>query len=109
MFTKLYLATTNPHETLSHMICHNYYAIIRSVLFHTIVYTIFLNLASFIFIGKMLSTKINSRLIMIFIMIMTLGYIGRFYHVKEIYDTYKDDKKTREHLDKLYISWIFIA
>jgi hypothetical protein len=110
MFTKLYLDTTNPKNTFTQMICQNKMPLFVSVLLHTIIYSVFINLASYIFYNKMLSTDINIRLLIVLFIIMTLGYIGRYYHVKDIYNAYnKNIQKTREHLDKLYISWVFIA
>jgi hypothetical protein len=110
MFTKLYLDTTNPDLTLSQMLSQNSTPILVSVLFHTIVYVLFINLAYSVFFGRLLSMKINSRLIFALLIIMIFGYIARFYHVKDIYKAYnKDMSKVRTHLDQLFISWIFIA
>jgi hypothetical protein len=41
---------------------------------------------------------------------MFFGFIGRFIHVKDIYKGYNENmEKTREYIDKHYISWIFIS
>jgi hypothetical protein len=41
---------------------------------------------------------------------MFFGFFARFFHVKEVYRAYhKNMEKTRTHLDKLYIGWIFIS
>lgn len=110
MFTKLYLSTTNPKISLSEMISQNAVPLLVSIIIHTILYMLFINLVSYIFFDKLLSMKINNRLFIILIVIMAFGYIARFYHVKEIYQAYnKDMVKTRTHLDNLYITWIFIA
>jgi hypothetical protein len=110
MFTDLYLSTTNPKLSLSEIISQNSIPLVVSILFHTIVYMLFVNLVSYIFFGKLLSMKINNRLFVVLFVIMTFGYIARFYHVKDVYQAYnKDMIKTRNHLDKLFISWIFIA
>jgi hypothetical protein len=110
MFTKLYLDTTNPELSLYDIIYQNSYALIVSILFHTIVYVLFVNMCYYIFFGRLLSMKINNRLVIILLVLMTVGYIGRYYHVKDIYNAYnKDMNASRNHLDKLYISWIFIA
>uniref|UniRef100_A0A6C0HYE9 Uncharacterized protein n=1 Tax=viral metagenome TaxID=1070528 RepID=A0A6C0HYE9_9ZZZZ len=110
MFTKLYLNTTDPTVSLLNVLKQNAGMIIVSVIFHTILYTVTFNLASFIFSGKILSQTINMRLIVSFLFIMFFGYIGRYYHVKDIYSAYsKNMEKTRNHLDKLYITWIFIG
>lgn len=65
--------------------------IIMSVIFHTFVYSSVLNLASFIFSGKLLSTEVNVRLITILFMIMCIGYIGRIRDVKDIYHAYGEN------------------
>ena len=110
MFTKLYLDTTNPKLKL-HQLFQSpiLYSMIGSILFHTIIYTLFCNLVSYIFINKLLSKQINTRLVISLIIIMMFGFIARFYNVKDIYHTYRNMKKTRNHLDKLFISWIFIS
>jgi hypothetical protein len=110
MFTELYLRTTDPTVSLLDVLKQNIGMIIVSVLFHTILYVITFNLASFIFTGKILSQTINMRLFASFLLIMFFGYIGRYYHVKDVYSAYsKNMDKTRNHLDKLYITWIFIG
>jgi hypothetical protein len=81
-----------------------------SDLVHTAIYTATINLASFIFLGRVLSSQQNVRLVIALLLIMFVGYFARFYHVKDIYRAYNGDvEKTRSHLDKLYIGWIFIA
>jgi hypothetical protein len=110
MFTKLYLKTTDPKITLQQMLQENMAMILVSTIFHTIVYLAFANLMSYIFFGKYLSVGINTRLTASLLFIMFFGYIGRYYHVKDIYNAYnKNADKTRYHLDRLYIGWIFIA
>lgn len=110
MFTKLYLKTTDPKNCLSVVLRENFVLILASVMFHTVVYTVAFNLASFIFFGRWLSNSINSRLIISLLIIMSFGYIGRYYHVQEIYKTYGENiEKAKEHVDKLFIGWIFIG
>lgn len=110
MFTDLYLKTTDPRISLQQMIRENSGLLILSIIFHTILYASFLNLISFIFSGKLLSSAINIRLILSLLLIMSLGYIGRFYHVKEIYRTHGENiEKAREHVDKFFISWVFLG
>lgn len=110
MFTELYLRSTNPKICLDKMIRENFGLLLLSILFHTIIYSSFLNLVSFIFLGKTLSIIINIRLIISLLMIMSFGYIGRVYHVKDIYSAYGENmEKAREHIDKFFISWVFIG
>lgn len=111
MFTDLFLTTTNPelqiHQLLQVKVI---YKIAISIIFHTIIYTAFFNIISLVFFGKLLSNKINQRLIICALLIMTGGYFARFYHVKEIYNAYNNDKKrTREHINNLFITWLFIG
>ena len=111
MFTKLYLDTTNPKLSLSDLFGPKILGpMIISIIVHTILYTLFCNMVSWIFFGSVLSNKINMRLLICLIPIMIFGFIGRFIHVKDIYNAYNGNmEKTRNHLDKLYISWIFIS
>ena len=107
MFTDVYLQTTDPNLPISKLISAN---MIFAVLFHTILYCVFLNFMSYIFFGRILSNVINTRLVSFLFAIMFFGFFARFIHVKEIYSAYNYDlQKTRRHLDKLYISWIFIS
>jgi hypothetical protein len=111
MFTKLYLDTTNPKLKFSELLQKPIFiSIIISVVFHTILYTLFFNMTHFIFFKKILSNGTNKLLLLFLIPIMFFGFFARFYHVKEIYRAYDGDMiKTRQHLDNLYISWIFIS
>lgn len=111
MFTDLYLVTTNPTTPFSELVKPSVMMkIIASVIFHTIIYACFFNLVSYIFFGKYLSTGINIRVFISLLFIMFFGFFARFFHVKEIYRAYDYDmKKTRKHLDTLYIGWIFIS
>jgi len=110
MFTELYLHSTDPKISLERMIRENYGLLILSILLHTIIYSSFLNLVSFIFFGKILSSIINIRLILTLLMIMSIGYIGRYYHVKDIYSAYGENmEKARAHIDQFFISWVFIG
>lgn len=111
MFTKLYLETTNPKLATSSLFSQNIFVpMFVSILFHTIVYALFFNLITWIFFGKILSNKINIKLILSLIMIMFFGFIGRFIHVKDIYNGFNQNiEKTREYIDKHYVSWIFLS
>jgi len=107
MFTKLYLETTDPKIELSPNIIKN---IFLSAVFHTILYTLFCNTVYYIFFGTILSKIINIRLTLFLFFTMIVGFFARILHVNEIYMAYNQDiERTRNHLDKLYISWIFIS
>lgn len=111
MFTKLYLDTTNPKLHFSQLLQQPIItSIVVSVLFHTILYALLCNMAHYIFFRKFLSNETNKMLLAFLIPIMFFGFFARFFHVKEVYNAYNGDMvKTRNHLDKLYISWIFIS
>ena len=111
MFTNLYLDTTNPKLKFGELFKKPIFVpMILSIIFHSVIYTLFCNMVSYIFLNKVLSKSINIRLVLFLIPIMFFGFIGRFYHVKEVYKAYNGDLiKTRNHLDKLYISWIFVS
>lgn len=111
MFTELYLQTTNPKLPFSALFGRSVFTgIILSVVFHTLLYAAFFNLASYIFYGSLLSAPINMRMISSLTIIMFFGFFARFLHVKEIYKAYDENlEKTRNHLDRLYIGWIFIS
>jgi hypothetical protein len=108
MFTQLYLSTTNPELSLSELSRYSG-TIFLSVIFHTLVYTVFVNVVWFIFTGSRLTNTVNQRLIIFLLAVMLFGYLARFYHVKEIYHAYDNIELTRKHADLLYIGWIFIG
>lgn len=111
MSTKLFLETTNPKLTWNEVIKKNLiFSIFLSIVLNTTVYTIILNLASYVFLGRILSNTINIRLIMVLVIIMIFGYIGRNMHAKEVYRAFHgDEKKTRKFLNQHYNSWIFMG
>jgi len=111
MLTKLYLDTTNPRLTWNAFFSTKIMSlIIISIIVHTIIYTVFCNMVSFIFFGKILNNSINIRLILSLIIFMFFGYIGRFIHVKQVYKDFNYNyEKSKEYLDIHYNSWIFIG
>ena len=111
MSTKLFLETTNPKLTWTEVVKKKLlFSIFLSIILNTTVYTIILNLTSYVFLGKILNNKINIRLIMVLIIIMIFGYIGRIMHSKEVYKAFHgDEKKTRKFLNQHYNSWIFLG
>jgi hypothetical protein len=111
MFTKLFLETTDPKLSWIKFFSMNiFFMIIISIVFHTILYTLFCNIVSYVFYGKMFSRNINIRLIISLLLIMFFGYIGRLWHVKEAYkDFNKNYDKTKYYVQQHYNSWIFIG
>jgi hypothetical protein len=111
MFTDLYLQTTDPNLPIGDLLSPTIFKnIIMSMIVHTIIYASFFNLASYIFLGKILSSIVNTRLIISLLLIMFFGFFGRVYYVKEIYRAYDYDViKARRHVDKFFISWVFLS
>lgn len=111
MLTELYLQTTNPKLTLGQFFSASILSgVFASAVFHAIIYSAFLNAANYVFLGTPLGLAVNARLFVMLLIIMSVGYLARFFHVKDIYRAYnRDEEATRKHLNKLYISWIFIA
>ena len=111
MFSDLYLQTTDPRLRVSQLFQGSILVgMILSILLHTIIYASFFNLASYIFFGKLLSKMVNGRLIGSLLLIMIFGFYGRFLYVKNIYNAYNYDvAKAREHVDKFFISWVFLS
>lgn len=111
MFTRLFLETTDPKLSWKKFFELNIFSmVIISVVFHTILYTLFCNVVSYIFYGKLLNKNINIRLIVSLLLIMFFGYIGRLWHVKESYSDFNNDyEKTKIYLQTHYNSWVFIG
>jgi hypothetical protein len=52
----------------------------------------------------------NFRWFSVLAMIMILGYIGRVFHVKDIYKAYGHNReKALKHVNQHYNSWIFLG
>lgn len=111
MFTELYLKTTNPEFRLVDFARSDViFPVIMSVLIHTIIYLIFINLGYFIFMNHFLSNSMNLRGFSILSIIMILGYIGRVLHVKDIHKAYGNKhEKAMKHVNQHYNSWIFLG
>lgn len=104
MFTDLYVETTNPTLTLSEFLSVRLLTkMVASVLFHTILYVVSLNMVSYVF-GYTLSSDVNIRLSIFLVLVMSLGFVARFYRVKELYHY-----GGKEYVDKAYITWYFLS
>ena len=104
MFTDLYVETTNPTLTLSELLSVRLLnKMAASVLFHTILYVVSLNMVSYVF-GYTLSSDVNIRLSIFLVLVMSLGFVARFYRVKELYHY-----GGKEYVDKAYITWYFLS
>lgn len=107
MFTDLYLETTDPSLTLSEFFSVRLLSKMgASVLFHTILYMLSFNIGSYVLFGNALSSDVNIRMCIFLVLVMTVGFLARFYHVKEIYHV---EEKGKEHVDKTYITWFFLS
>lgn len=107
MFTNLYLETTNPDLTLSEFFSPRLLGkMAASVLFHTILYLASFNVASYVLFGDTLSNDVNVRMCIFLVLVMTGGFLARFYHVKEIY---RYEEKWKKHVDQAYITWFFLS
>jgi hypothetical protein len=111
MFTSLFLETTDPRLSWKKFFgLKIFFMIIISIIFHTILYTLFCNIVSYVFYGNILSKNINIRLIICLLAIMFFGYIGRLLHVKEAYNDFNHNyDKTKNYVQPHYNSWIFIG
>jgi len=86
------------------------FLIIISVLIHTIIYILFINLIYFCLTYKSLTYDINKGFMYVLILIMMFGYIGRVVHVKHIYKAFNNDvEKASSFVNQHYNSWIFIG
>jgi len=110
MFVRLYHITTDPDTTWKVFFsCPVVSLIIVSIFFHILVYVIFLNAVSFIFLNRPLSEGVNTRLIVALGVIMVLGYVARFYHVKNVAAVFRDRRQAREYIDQRYNTWLFLG
>jgi len=112
MLTDLYLKTTDPSTTVTEIFTSPKWfgLLIFSVIFHTLLYAFFANLASWVFLGRWLSSPINRRLMVSLLAVMTLGYIGRMMHVREMYRAFHGDHAAgRQHVDAFFTSFIFLG
>ena len=104
MFTDLYVETTNPKLTLSEFLSVRLLnKMAASVLFHTILYVLSLNMVSYVF-GYTLSSDVNIRLSIFLVLVMAIGFVARFYRVKELYHY-----GGKEYVDKAYMTWYFLS
>ena len=105
MFTDLYVETTNPKLTLSEFLSARLLnKMATSVLFHTILYVVALNMVSYVLMGDTLSLDVNIRLSIFLVLVMSFGFVARFYRVKELYHY-----GGKEYVDKAYMTWYFLS
>lgn len=110
MFARLYHITTDPDTTWKVFFsCPVVSLMIVSIFFHILIYVLFFNIVSFVFFNRTLSEAINTRLIIVLGVIMVIGYIARFYHVKSVAAVFHDKRQAREYIDQRYNTWLFLA
>jgi len=107
MATKLYFETTDP--AISLLQPRILLKISVSVLAHTIVYTLFLNAASYMLRGRSLSTQTNKRIMIGLAILMFLGFFARHWRAKDAYRHFQDLGKTREFMNHGYVCWVFLS
>ena len=105
MFTNLYIDTTQPDQDPTLLLRDQ--RIYISAFVHTMIYIFIIAMIASIFSVK----KIDYTKLFVFSMlIQIIGYPARAWHVNQIYEAYGEDQKSaREHIDKQYISWVFIG
>ena len=108
MLTEVYLKTTNPQTTLFQIYtCPKTWF---SILLHTILYAIFINIIKYAFTRNVFSMNTNIRITSLLFLIMTVGYTARYLRVQDIFKAHhKNQEKTREHCDKAMITYFFLA
>ncbi|NDE16893.1 hypothetical protein EBZ80_18370 [bacterium] len=111
LFTRLYLLTTDP--TLSwHAFFHSPIqgGIVVSVLVHALLYTIVLNVASYVARGRGCDGAVSRRCFFVLFFVLYLGYIARFAHARAILRALDGNHKAaRGFIDQHYNSWIFLG
>ena len=110
--TNLYFKTTNPETQYKELLSRDVFV---SIIFHTISYLILVKIFSFIFSIK-ISNNSYFKLFLFLIIIMSLGYIGRLYRSKNIYNYYlKYNNKsnanllTRQLINQDYFKFYFLG
>lgn len=108
MLTEVYLKTTDPKTTLLEI--YTSYKTWFSIIFHTLIYSISLNIIKYSLTRKIFSLNTNIRISILLFIIMTIGYSARYLRVQDIYKANnKNEEKTRNHCDKAFITWFFLA
>ena len=113
-FTDTYYQTTNPNTDYKELFSVN---VAKSIMFHTIIYAVFLYLLQFVSNVKIIEGKHIFSLILFLILIMVFGFIARLMRSKSIYkkeielhnDEEKALKETKHLMDTGYFTWYFCS
>lgn len=113
-FTDTYYKTTNPNTDYKELFSLN---VGKSILFHTFVYIGFLYILQFISNIKIIEGRHIFSLILVLILIMVFGFIGRLMRSKSIYskemELHNDEEKalleTKHLIDTGYFTWFFCS
>ena len=77
MFTELYLETTNPELTLDEFFSPRLLSkMSSSILFHTILYLLSLNIGSYVLFGNTLPHDVNTRICVFLVLAMAFGFLA---------------------------------
>ena len=106
-----YLRTTDPTVDYSTLVDIH---VGFSIVFHTLVYFLLFTITTRFFFGR---TKSLSYLPVVLIVVMVLGYIGRLYRSKTIYQGFLDRnynesealKETRDYMKTAYFTFYFMG
>ena len=113
-FTDTYYQTTNPKTEYKELFSAN---VAKSILFHTVLYVGFLYLLQFVSNIKIVEGKHLFSLILVLILIMIFGFVGRLMRSKSIYkkeielrdDEEKALQETKHLMDTGYFTWYFCS
>lgn len=109
MFVRLYERTTDPslewQEFFSASILPH---VILSIVVHTLMYVVAANAVSFIFTSRPLSKRVNLRLILILLGVMSAGYVARLAHAHEA-GLHLGHARARPFIDQHYNTWLFLG
>ena len=113
-FTDTYYKTTDPKTEYKELFSMD---VGKSILFHTFVYVAFLYMLQFISNMKIIESKHLFSLVLVLILIMVFGFIGRLMRSKSVYnkemELHNDEEKalqeTKHLIDTGYFTWFFCS
>lgn len=109
----MFFETTAPESEYSRLLSFD---VLFSILFHSVLYILFLHLVGYIFNIKF-SKATYKKLFIAIVLIMVVGYPARLMRVKCLRDTlmgYGFDEKTARHIavsmmNNGYFTWFFMG
>ena len=106
MFAGLYQDSTNP--TTSYVSLIQDYRMYLSILAHTAVYVVSFILLYYSITGY-LPSKVVAKLVIILIILMWFGYMGRLHRAKGLWKIHHDHDKVSRRMDNAYFCWYFLG